>query len=335
MKSFFKESSTKQSVKVLESCMPQILISSDAIIKMQLFIENCSEEVGWLGTAYLRDGVYYIEDVFLFEQEVHATTTEITPEGLSDFAMELLQQPDGVEIWNNMKVWGHSHVNMGVTPSGQDDAQMVTFKEGGHDWFIRLIANKKGDLKIDLYEYTNGLIYLDLPWEVVINENEDNIQAQIAILEEQLTLLRAEQSELNTIGISEEMKVKVRKKTYGTGANHSNWASRGNQSKNGGATSSKDDKKKDDKNENKNVPKGSATGSSFDYFESDDEVVENFSLTELFEFASCRTLTEVEQELMEYGWFDCFTDDDLERIYKVAIKTSTKLGGHHLDQFRR
>ena len=67
------------------------------------------DEVGWLGTVYYNSehNYYFVSDVFLFDQEVHGTTTEITPEGLADFATELLQREDGMEIWNNMKLWGH------------------------------------------------------------------------------------------------------------------------------------------------------------------------------------------------------------------------------------
>src|SRR5690606_11009605 len=108
--------------------------------KMFIYVDECNDEIGWLGTAKIMEGnehnIVFIDDVFLFDQEVHATTTEITPEGLTEFANELIEMGDkGIEIWNNIKVWGHSHVNLGVSPSGQDDKQMKTFRDGGHDWF--------------------------------------------------------------------------------------------------------------------------------------------------------------------------------------------------------
>ena len=93
----FIQSSTKPSVQVLDTFLPIIIISKDALSKMQLYCELCNTEIGWLGTAFYKDkSVIYIADVFLFKQDVHSTTTEITPEGLSEFAEELLQQEGGL-----------------------------------------------------------------------------------------------------------------------------------------------------------------------------------------------------------------------------------------------
>ena len=118
------------SVKLMKGFEPKIFINVNAMNKMKEYIRQSSLEIGWLGTCEkLDNSSYYIGDVFLFKQEVHATTTEITTEGLSEFAMELLSTNDGIEIWNNMKVWGHSHVNMGTSPSSQDDKQIEVFAE--------------------------------------------------------------------------------------------------------------------------------------------------------------------------------------------------------------
>ena len=146
-------------VKLIKGYMPELYIYNDAMNKMEEYIRQSDLEIGWLGCATKEDGNYYIEDVFLFKQEVHSTTTEITTEGLNEFAMDLLYEENGVEIWNNMKVWGHSHVNMPTSPSGQDDKQIEVFAENAEDFFIRIIANKSGDFRIDLYDFTTGVIY--------------------------------------------------------------------------------------------------------------------------------------------------------------------------------
>ena len=120
---------------------------------MKYYVQLSNKEIGWLGEAYKNEqsNYIYIKDVMLFKQEVHMTTCEITPEGLSDFAEELLQLKNGMDIWNNLTVWGHSHVNMGVSPSSQDHDQMKVFKDGGHKWFLRIIANKSGELETTLF----------------------------------------------------------------------------------------------------------------------------------------------------------------------------------------
>lgn len=327
--------------RALLTAVPYILIQSQALHKMFQYVDGCADEIGWLGTAHREEREIIIDDVFLFEQDVHATTTEITPEGLSNFAMELMQQPNGVDVWNSMKVWGHSHVNMGVTPSGQDDLQMQTFQEGGHDWFIRLIANKKGELKIDLYDYQTGVIYLDLPWEALENEEETQIKEQIRALENALEDFRAQTVSIYAEPIKKEIAVKVRKKTYATQTHGSNWGQRGNQV---GGTSGTNPKKTsgtdtesaiEKKNDGKpNANNGSSNGNSneigngtnFDYFTEDDEVRKEFSITELITLSFAKDFTELEEELNYYGWVDCFTFEDIERIFRVAQKVSYQYG---------
>ena len=205
-------------VKLMKNFMPKIFIDIKALNKMKEYIRQSSLEIGWLGTCEKIENKYFITDVFLFKQEVHATTTEITTEGLSEFAMELLSTPNGLDIWNNMKVWGHSHVNMGTSPSTQDDKQVDVFAENADDFFIRIIANKKNDFRIDLYDFTSGVLYEQLPYEVDFGEDTDYINAlynKIAEIEELIKLKTNPDNELvNSIKIEINDKVTEKKTTF-------------------------------------------------------------------------------------------------------------------------
>lgn len=203
-------------VKIMKNFAPKIFINIDAINKMKEYIRQSSLEIGWLGTARRFSNQIFIDDVFLFKQEVHSTTTEITTEGLNDFAMELLSQEDGVEIWNNMKVWGHSHVNMSTSPSSQDDKQIEVFSQNADDFFIRIIANKKDDFRIDLYDYTTGVIYEQLPYEVDYGEDKDIIESLYKKIEEitEAINLRIKPSETMVEEIKTEIKEKVTEKKF-------------------------------------------------------------------------------------------------------------------------
>ena len=141
--------------------------------------------------------------------------------------MELLGDKNGIEIWNNMKVWGHSHVNMTTSPSGQDDKQIEVFAENADDFFIRIIANKKGDFRIDLYDFTTGVIYEKLPYEINYGSDKDIIESlyrKIAEIEEMI-YGRTEPSEEMINSISSEIKEKVTKKVYNTNklSNNISW----------------------------------------------------------------------------------------------------------------
>ena len=149
----------------------RVEVELEAFKKMQCYIDICNEEVGWLGTAYKEGNVITIKDVFLFDQEVHATTCELTPQGLADFTMglfETLPSDDAMEIVNNMALWGHSHVRMSVSPSGQDDAQLREFSNSGYTWFLRVIGNKRGEFEYTYMDYETGIEVKDLDWEVKI-----------------------------------------------------------------------------------------------------------------------------------------------------------------------
>lgn len=209
-------------VKLMEKFAPKISINLKAMNKMKEYVRQSDLEIGWLGTSRRVGNVFYIDDVFLFRQEVHATTTEITTEGLNEFAMELLYEENGVEIWNNMKLWGHSHVNMTTSPSGQDDKQIEVFAENAEDFFIRIIANKSGDFRIDLYDFTTGVIYEKLPYEISYGADTDIIESlykKIAEIEEMICA-RIDPSEELINSIKSEIGDKVTKKIYNTNKNN-------------------------------------------------------------------------------------------------------------------
>lgn len=204
-------------VRMIKGFMPKLYINKIAIDKMLEYIDQSNLEIGWLGSAERVNDAYQITDVFLFKQEVHATTTEITTEGLSEFAMELMQQENGVEIWNNMRVWGHSHVNMSTSPSSQDDKQMDLFLENSNDFFIRIIANKKEEFRIDIWDFAVGVIYESVPYDVVYpNELATQINSlskQISVLKEKLNTLINPPQEIKD-NIKNEIALKVKEKTY-------------------------------------------------------------------------------------------------------------------------
>lgn len=195
--------------------MPHFVISAKALAKMYNYVLECKYEIGWLGTVYKDDEYFIIDDVYLFKQEVHETTTEITTEGLSEFASEILKEDNGIEVWNSIRLWGHSHVNMGISPSHTDDIQMAVFDTEGVDWFVRLIANKKGDLSIDFYDYASNIAYQNVSYEYEHSAEESDIQKQINLLSKQLTVAKDKSFQVDKEAIKVEVKDKVKYKWEG------------------------------------------------------------------------------------------------------------------------
>jgi len=170
-----------------------LYILPEARQKMEIYCDLSDGEIGWLGFVEdLGDTGFLIKDVALLKQEVHSTTTEITPEGLLEFWSKTAPEEQ-----LKIKLWGHSHVNMGVSPSGQDNDQMEYFKDG-NPWFIRLITNKKREYHIDIYDYSNGLqVHMDQSDLITYNPKANELKKSI----------------------EEEIKEKVTEKKYSSSSN--------------------------------------------------------------------------------------------------------------------
>lgn len=162
--------------KVAPLRLPKIILSRQAYAKMWTYVAESEEEVGWLGTAIRSDcGDIAIEKVFLFKQTVSPVETEISTEGLAEFADELIaNHRDGMEDWSNMRFWGHSHVRMGTNPSSTDENTMVRsthtgqsllcFQDAGYDFAVRGIFNKFGRAQFSIFLYAEGLRIDDAEW---------------------------------------------------------------------------------------------------------------------------------------------------------------------------
>jgi hypothetical protein len=144
--------------------------------KMMEFTKHCDLEISWLGTVKQEGWNLHIEDVYLFKQEVSSGATELDEHAMSKFAEDLLTDPpDGdidkaSDLINRIRMWGHSHVKMGTTPSGTDDKTMDEFAENVRNtdmpFMIRLICNKLGSLRIDVYQYDIGVAKMNAKWSV-------------------------------------------------------------------------------------------------------------------------------------------------------------------------
>ena len=212
------------SARIIKGFEPIVLININALNKMKEYIRQSNKEIGWLGTVVKENGMYNILDVYLFKQEVHETTTEITTDGLNEFAMEILSQEDGMEIWNNMKMWGHSHVNMSTSPSVQDDNQMDLFTQNANDFFIRIIANKKDEFRIDIWDYEKGVIYEKLNYIIDYGKDAELIQElQMKIFKLQSIIDDKTNVKKEMIDeVAKEIKEKVKEKTFKTYPTYNN-----------------------------------------------------------------------------------------------------------------
>lgn len=153
---------------------PSIYITADAYIKMRKLVNDTSTEIGWYGTVTKQPGldeVYIIDDIIVYPQRVTGVTCEQDDDKMFNFEMSLT-----TDQVNHKRFQGHSHVNMGVTPSGVDEQFYRDLLTQVNDYFIITVTNKREEYTTRFYDIANNIVYSDLPIKV-LTENGSILDA--------------------------------------------------------------------------------------------------------------------------------------------------------------
>lgn len=111
-----------------------------------LIAKNPKNEISWYGSVIEDpEGHFIIDDIFVPEQVCSAATTRATDEGFSKLFEEMKATQDGQDKLGRLYYWGHSHVNMGVSPSGQDVETLGSLVMRGFKRYLRGIFNLRGE----------------------------------------------------------------------------------------------------------------------------------------------------------------------------------------------
>lgn len=131
-----------------------------AWLKMQTLVREFDKEVAWHGIAKRGDeegkDSYIISDILVYPQEVTGATVNTDQEKYQTW---LMNHED--EVFNNIRMQGHSHVNMGTSPSGVDTSLYDRILEQLEDdmFYIFLIWNKRGDKTIKIYDLAKNVLF--------------------------------------------------------------------------------------------------------------------------------------------------------------------------------
>lgn len=122
---------------------PKIYISRAVFNKIMYWIDMCPLEIGGMGTLEYNteENYFHVLDVFLLEQEVSATTTDLNDIALGKLEHETIKN----KIKGELNFWWHSHVNMGVFWSGTDKETIETFGHKGY--CVATVFNKKREMR--------------------------------------------------------------------------------------------------------------------------------------------------------------------------------------------
>ena len=155
--------------------LPKIVIKHQVYNKIRAYADLCNNEISALGTVRVYDNTIYINNIFLFNQKVNGTTTEICQNDLSKFIYQCVKEDIDP---SSLKLWWHSHVNMDVFWSPTDQNTIGKFSK---EWMVSIVSNKQDKFKVRLDIFSPIRITLDdLPFTVEYNKvNNDAIQAEI------------------------------------------------------------------------------------------------------------------------------------------------------------
>lgn len=148
-----------------------------AWIKMRSLVDSFSSEVQWHGTVIRKnENTFVVKDILIFPHEVTGTTVVSNQEGYEEWLNNLDD-----ETFNACRFHGHSHVNMGVTPSGVD----MNYRHNVLDnfglpndttdlFYIFLITNKRNEISAEIYDLQNNALYStnEIDIDVVVDDDE-------------------------------------------------------------------------------------------------------------------------------------------------------------------
>ena len=152
-----------------ESRRATVYFTQEAWVKMAMLICSFDKEVAWHGLAKRGEDEtkdeYIIYDILVYPQEVTGATVNTDQE---EYEKWIMQFED--EDFFNIRMQGHSHVNMGVYPSAVDITHQEKILNQLSDdmFYIFMIWNKSFNKHIKVYDMKKNILFEAADIDVVI-----------------------------------------------------------------------------------------------------------------------------------------------------------------------
>lgn len=136
--------------------------SLKAWTKMRALVDQYETEIQWHGLVE-RTGVneFLVTDILIFPHKVTGATVTSDYEEYQKWLFDLED-----ETFEQLRFHGHSHVNMGVTPSGTDTTYrrgivdgFPSISESTDSFYIFFITNKSMSFNVEIYDLQNNALY--------------------------------------------------------------------------------------------------------------------------------------------------------------------------------
>ena len=138
----------------------KLWFTESAWIKMTSLVKVFDKEVAWHGVASRiddSDNEYVISDIMVYPQRTTAATVDMDVDEYAKWLTDNIDTPGFMDI----RMQGHSHVNMGTSPSSVDlqHQEDILSMLGDDDFYIFLIWNKKGDRTVRIFDMQKNMLY--------------------------------------------------------------------------------------------------------------------------------------------------------------------------------
>ncbi len=152
-----------------------VVFSPAAFAKMAALIQQFSTEIAWHGVVYRDDeapDVFHITDILVYPQIVSGATVNTDQDAYQTW---LYSFDD--EVFSHIRMQGHSHVNMAVSPSGTDieHQEKLLAQVGDDDYYIFMIWNKSYECFVRIYDRLNNTLYGTKDVDVLIGDEGVNL----------------------------------------------------------------------------------------------------------------------------------------------------------------
>ena len=156
-----------------------VVFSSVAFAKMTMLVQSFTSEVAWHGVAYRDEkekNKFYITDILVYPQVVSGSTVNTDQNAYTTW---LYANDD--EVFNNVRMHGHSHVDFKTEPSGVDitHQEKILSQVGNDTFYIFMIWNKKFEHDIRIFDMANNTLYETSDVDIYIGDNGCDLNAFI------------------------------------------------------------------------------------------------------------------------------------------------------------
>lgn len=141
--------------KPKEEDRPTVIITEEANAKMKALVASTNKEVAWHGLVTRPQPLeFHITDILVYPQKVTGTTVESDDDLYPEWLNNLTD-----EQYNQLRMQGHSHVNMSVFSSGTDSDFYETLTKHMTDYYIFIILNKSNKIYMEVRDIKNNMLY--------------------------------------------------------------------------------------------------------------------------------------------------------------------------------